>query len=117
MRTLIAVITFVTVGTFAAAQPATEYSASEAAKHVGESAIVTDKVSNVHQSGKGNIFVNMGGSYPNQAFTGFIPASAGSAFSDVKQYDGQTLSISGKITLYKGKPEIVVTSPSQIRKH
>lgn len=118
MRTpLIALITFVSVGICTAGQSTTEYSASEAAKHVGESATVTDMVSNVHESGKGNIFLNMGGTYPNQMFTGFIPASAASAFSDAKQYDGKTVSISGKITVYKGKPEIVVTSQSQIRKH
>jgi DNA/RNA endonuclease YhcR with UshA esterase domain len=117
MRTpLIAIITFVSVGIFTAAQPTAEYSASDAAKHVGESATVTDIVSNVHESGKGNIFLNMGGAYPNQAFTGFIPASAASKFSDARQYGGQTVSISGKISLYKGKPEIVINSPSQIRK-
>src|SRR5437016_12748539 len=42
------------------------YTAMEAAKHVGETATVTDKVDGVHQSGKGNIFLNMGGKYPNQ---------------------------------------------------
>ena len=35
--------------------------AAEAAKHVGEIATVTDRVDGVHQSSKGNIFLNMGG--------------------------------------------------------
>ena len=43
--------------------------AAEAAKHVGETATITGTVDGVHQSGKGNIFLNMGGKYPNQAFT------------------------------------------------
>jgi hypothetical protein len=113
---LFAAIILAIVGTFSVAQHAAEYSASETAKHIGESAVVTDKVSGVHQSGKGNIFLNMGGIYPNQAFTAFIPSSAASAFSNAKEYDGQTMSVTGKIVLYKGKPEIVVTSPSQIQK-
>ena len=53
----------------AIAQAPPNYRATEAAKHVGETATVTDRVDGVHQSGKGNIFLNMGGKYPNQAFT------------------------------------------------
>ena len=34
--------------------------------------------------------------------------------SHVLGYEGRTVSVSGKITLYRGKPEIIVTSPSQI---
>ena len=90
------------------------YTAADAAKHVGEIATVTDKVDGVHQSGKGNIFLNMGGKYPNQAFTAWIPSASAGQFSNPQQYEGRTVSVSGKITLYKGKPEIVVNSPSQI---
>lgn len=90
------------------------YTAAEAAKHVGETATITDKVDGVHQSGKGNIFLNMGGKYPNQAFTAFIPSSSAAQFSNPQQYEGRTVSVSGKISLYKGKPEIIVNSPSQI---
>jgi hypothetical protein len=90
------------------------YTAVNAAKHVGETATITDKVDGVHQSSKGNIFLNMGGKYPNQAFTAFIPAKSAGQFSDFQKYDGKTVSVSGKITLYKGKPEIVVTSTSQL---
>jgi len=35
-------------------------------------------------------------------------------FSNPQQYEGQTVSVSRKITLYHGKPEIIVTSPAQI---
>jgi DNA/RNA endonuclease YhcR with UshA esterase domain len=90
------------------------YPATEAAKHVGETATVTDRVDGVHQSGKGNIFLNMGGKYPNQAFTAFIPSASAAQFSNPQQYEGRTVAVSGKITLYKGKPEIIVNSPSQI---
>jgi DNA/RNA endonuclease YhcR with UshA esterase domain len=72
------------------------------------------KVDGFHQSGKGNIFLNMGGKYPNQSFTAFIPSASAGQFSNPQQYDGQTVSVTGKIELYKGKPEIIVKSPSQI---
>jgi DNA/RNA endonuclease YhcR with UshA esterase domain len=90
------------------------YTPGEAAKHVGETATITGTVDGVHQSGKGNIFLNMGGKYPNQAFTAFIPSSSSAQFSNPQQYEGRTVTVSGKITLYKGKPEIIVNSPSQI---
>jgi DNA/RNA endonuclease YhcR with UshA esterase domain len=67
-----------------------------------------------HQSGKANIFLNMGGTYPNQAFTAFIPSGSAAQFPHAEQYDGRIVAVSGKISLYKGKPEIIVTSPSQI---
>lgn len=90
------------------------YTAAEAGKHVGEIATVTDKVDGVHQSGKGNIFLNMGGKYPNQAFTAWIPSASAGQFSNPQQYEGKTVAVSGKITLYRGKPEIIVTNVSQI---
>jgi DNA/RNA endonuclease YhcR with UshA esterase domain len=47
--------------------------------------------------------------------TAFIPsATAAAQFSNPQQYEGQTVSVSRKITLYHGKPEIIVTSPAQI---
>ncbi len=90
------------------------YTPGEAAKHVGETATITGTVDGVHQSGKGNIFLNMGGKYPNQAFTAFIPSASAAQFSNPQQYEGKTVAVSGKITLYKGKPEIIVNWPSQI---
>lgn len=98
----------------APAQAPITCSAADAAKHIGETATVTDKVEGVHQSGKGNIFLNFGGKYPNQTFTAFIPSSSAAQFSNTEKFEGRTVSVSGKITLYRGKPEIVVTAPSQI---
>src|SRR5262245_34560404 len=98
----------------AIAQTPSNYTPQEAAKHVGETATVTGQVDGLHQSGKGNIFLNMGGKYPNQAFTAFIPSASAGQFTNPQQYEGRTVSVSGKIELYKGKPEIKVTNLSQI---
>jgi DNA/RNA endonuclease YhcR with UshA esterase domain len=105
------------IATFAGlliAQAPPNYPPTEAAKHVGETATVTGTVDGFHQSGKGNIFLNMGGKYPNQAFTAFIPSASAAQFPNPQQYEGRKVAVSGKITLYKGKPEIIVHSPSQI---
>jgi len=112
-KTIVALIAGA-IAALAIAQTPTTYTPEEAAKHVGETVTVTGKVESFHQSGKGNIFLNMGGAYPNQAFTAFIPSGSAGQFTNAQQYDGKTVSVSGKIQLYKGKPEIIVNSPSQI---
>ena len=56
----------------------------------------------------------MGGKHPNNEFTAFIPAKYAEKFADVEKYDGAVVSISGEIKMHEGKPEIVVTEPSQI---
>jgi DNA/RNA endonuclease YhcR with UshA esterase domain len=99
---------------FAGCQSTPHYKATEAAMHVGETATVTDRVDGVEQLGKGNTFLNMGGKHPNQAFTAYIPPASAGQFPHPQQYTGRIVSVSGKITLHKGKPEIVVTSPAQI---
>jgi hypothetical protein len=63
---------------------------------------------------EGQHFPEHGGTYPNQAFTAFIPSASAAQFPNPRQYEGRTVSVSGKISLYKGKPEIIVNWPSQI---
>jgi hypothetical protein len=76
---------------------------------------VEDRVENVYQSSRGNVFLNMGGHYPNQVFTAFVPASSASNVPNPSQYEGKTVSVTGKVVSHKGKPEIVVTSASQLK--
>ena len=60
------------------------------------------------------MFLNMGGHYPNQAFTGFIRARDAGRFPKLQSHQGKTVSISGTVKLYKGKPEIEMQSASQL---
>ena len=103
------------IAALAIAETLPTYPPEEAAKHVGETVTIKGRVDGFHQSGKGNIFLNMGGKYPNQAFTAFIPSANAAQFANAQQYERKTVSVSGKIQLYRGKPEIIVTSPTQIR--
>src|SRR5437660_3695750 len=111
-KTLFTLFAFICAASIVA--QSSTYSPGEAPKHVGETATISGTVDGVHQSGKGNIFLNMGGKYPNQAFTAWIPSGSAAQFSNPQQYEGKTVAVSGKITLYRGKPEIIVTSPSQV---
>jgi hypothetical protein len=59
-------------------------------------------------------FSEHGREVPEPSITAFIPASSAAQFSSFQQYEGRTLVVSGKITLYSAKLEIIVKSPSQI---
>jgi hypothetical protein len=97
------------------AEPASTYSTVDAVKHVGETATVCGKVAGSHRSGRGNMFLNLDGTYPTQPFTAFIPAASAATVGDAQAWEGKSVCVTGKIALYKGKAEIIVTSKSQIQ--
>jgi DNA/RNA endonuclease YhcR with UshA esterase domain len=90
--------------------------ASEAQKHVGQSATVAGVVSEVHRTASGNaIFIDIGGRYPDNAFAAVIFADDFSKFPEVDSLDGKTVTVTGRIKDYQGKPEIILNDPGQIR--
>jgi hypothetical protein len=87
------------------AQTATTIPESEAAQHVGHHATVEGI--NVFTSKNGNTFLNFGAAYPNQTFTGWIPPpSPVSKSAMLSGIEGKRVKITGRIEMYKGKPEI-----------
>jgi DNA/RNA endonuclease YhcR with UshA esterase domain len=115
MKTKILLALFLAgVAALAVAQRPVACTAADAGEHVGEIATITGTVNSVHQAEKGNIFVNIGAKYTNQVFTAFIPSSSAADFFNPQQYEGKTVAVSGKIELYHGKPQIIVTNVSQI---
>ena len=94
---------------------ATPISPEEARDHVGQSVSVRGLVEQVRLSEEG-AFLNFGG-YPNQIFKGFVPAQSvdhvgGEQF--LKSLAGNPITVTGKMALYIGHPEIVISSPEQI---
>src|SRR5262249_52969769 len=89
--------------------------ATDAAAHVGQMATVQGVVVNVHISSKGNAFLNFGHAYPDQVFSGVIFASSVAQFGDLTRYQGKQVQVTGQISLYKGKPEIILETPYQLR--
>ncbi len=86
------------------AQIATVIPDTEAAEHVGQKATVEGTVVAVFTSSKGNTFINFGGKYPHQTFTGYIPADSALAGggSSLGGLEGKRIKITGTIDLYKG---------------
>jgi hypothetical protein len=86
-------------------------SVEDAAKHIGESVSITAKVYSYKELANMTL-VNLGAEYPNQLLTVVLK---GDTKGLLKQIDGKVLSVNGKLEMYKGKPEIVVSDASQIQ--
>jgi DNA/RNA endonuclease YhcR with UshA esterase domain len=83
--------------------------------NIGQSVTVSGLVVAVFVSKRGNVFINFSDKYPNQTFTGWIPAGTPLASDEsLELLQGKTVKITGMIELYHGKPEIKITSKDQI---
>ena len=106
----------------ATGKPAVPLTAEAAASHVGEQATVEFTVAHVGHSRDGaNTFLDSKRfERGDTSFSAFIPAKAKSAFEsafggDIEAaFAGKTLRITGEIKDWKGKPEMVLTSPDQV---
>ena len=86
---------------------------AEAAKHIGEEVIVVGKVEQITFTVNLTTHINFGGVYPNHVFTATIFKARQSFFSGVKDYEGKVARVQGVVTLYRGKPEIVLNDAWQ----
>jgi DNA/RNA endonuclease YhcR with UshA esterase domain len=90
--------------------------ADQAQAHVGQEVTVEGAVSEVHTAASGRVtFIDFGGHYPNNAFTAVIFARDASKFPNVQALDGKVVDVTGTVSLYKGKPEIVLNNAAQIK--
>jgi DNA/RNA endonuclease YhcR with UshA esterase domain len=89
---------------------------SEAPTHIGQNVTVEGVVSEVHHAASGRAtFIDMGGRYPNNVFTAVIFSENESKFPRVDSLEGKTIDVTGRIIVYKGRPEIILNDPEQIR--
>jgi len=87
----------------------------EAIKHVGETASVEGVVVNVGHGKTGNVYLNFGAAYPNEVFTAVIKSESAAAFPEADALKGKTVTVTGVITLYKDKPQIVLEKREQLQ--
>jgi hypothetical protein len=96
----------------------TKITAKDAASHVGETVMVCDKVFSTKLiTGSNMTLLNLGGYYPNQLLTVMIEGRDRNKFKGVPEEDfkGRSVCVTGKIVEYRGKPEIVVSDPSELK--
>jgi TonB family protein len=89
---------------------------AEAARHVGREVIVQGTVSQVTTTVALTTHINFGGVYPNHVFTATILKARQSLFTGVRaKFEGKVAQVQGTVRLYRGKPEIMIDEPSQLR--
>jgi DNA/RNA endonuclease YhcR with UshA esterase domain len=77
--------------------------------------IIGDHRRDVFTSKSENRFLNIGANYPKQTFTGWIPPASPVSKSPVlSAIEGKHVKITGRIEMYKGKPEILINAASQL---
>jgi hypothetical protein len=93
--------------------------AAEAKNHVGEKATVCGNVASTHfaSGSKGQpTFLNLDQPYPKGIFTILIWGSDRPKFGRPEEtYRDKDVCVTGKISSYRGVPEIVASDPSQIQ--
>jgi DNA/RNA endonuclease YhcR with UshA esterase domain len=88
---------------------------ADAKTHVGQTVTVEGTVSDVHTVASGVTFIDMGGRYPDNAFTAVIFAADAGKFPNISALEGKTVDITGPVQIYKGTPEILVKDAAQIK--
>ena len=95
------------------------YSTTQASKHIVKSAKVCGMVSGGYyaKSSKGKpTFINLDGVYPHNTFTVIIWGYNRHKFRmPEKEYKYKRLCVTGKISSYKGVPQIVVNHRKQLQ--
>jgi hypothetical protein len=113
---LIAIVSLFLVVT---AQAQKEISIDSLSQHIGDSVTICTKIYGgiyLDRSNGTPTLLNAGGAYPNAPLTIMIPGDARGKFKNPPEvfYKDKEVCISGKIILYKEKPEIIVYDEKQI---
>lgn len=88
--------------------------ASDAVRYVGQYKTVCGRVAQIKEFSKGT-YLNIGQAYPSQDLTIVVWSSDQYQVGDIHQYANKNICISGKISTYKGIPQIKFNSADQVR--
>ncbi|MDP1690171.1 MAG: phospholipase D-like domain-containing protein [bacterium] len=87
---------------------------TEAVNHVGDLASVRGKLVDAYTSKTGTVFLDFCANYKTCPFSAVIFADNVKKFGDLSKYNGTIITLTGKISSYQGKAEIILSDPSQI---
>jgi hypothetical protein len=88
--------------------------AAAATNYLNQNVIVTDRVAQVTIRPT-IVFLNLNQRYPDSPLTCVIKGTDTNNFSDLRNYQDKDVEVSGRVTDFQGKPEIVLTATNQIK--
>lgn len=90
------------------------YDYTVAPAHIGEYASVRGTLVDSYTSSNGTVFLDFCKSYKTCPFSGVIFADDAKRFGDLSSLAGKPVTLTGMISSYQGKAEIILSTPSQI---
>jgi DNA/RNA endonuclease YhcR with UshA esterase domain len=87
---------------------------AQAKKYIGTNGIVVGTVAEVNLAEK-LVRLNFDKPYPGHTFTVVIWAANTNLFPDLSKLKGKTVEVSGKITDYRERPQIVLVNTNQLK--
>ncbi len=87
---------------------------AEVKDHIGANAIVTGKIAEVNKSAS-LVRLNFDQPFPKQTFTAVVFSSKTNLFPNLDQLKDKTVEVSGKIMLYRSRPEIQLQTTNQLK--
>lgn len=98
---------------FSNEKPVAVISPIEAGQYNGKVVTVRGFVADVYKSDR-VAYLNFVEKYPKNPFSAVIFASRFSAFENIEDYRLKDIEVTGRISFYRGKPQIIVNGPEQI---
>lgn len=89
-------------------------SSSETSKHIGDSVSVKGNVADVYISEK-VAYLNFDKKFPENTFTCTVFKKYFPEFGDLKVYKNKNVEVTGKISSYKNKPQMILYAKDQIK--
>lgn len=91
-----------------------EIISSEVKNHVGDSLTIKGFVADVYLSEK-VAYINFDKKFPKNTFSCAVFENRFSEFGDLSVFKNKNVIVSGKITTYKNKPQVILHSKDQIK--
>ena len=88
--------------------------AAEAKQHMNADVIVTGKIVEVSKAER-VVRLNLDKAFPNQPFQAIIFSEKTNLFGDLDKLEGKSVEVSGKVTEYRNRPQIVLTRTNQLK--
>lgn len=86
----------------------------EVKTHVGDSLVIKGFVADIHLSNK-VAYLNFENKFPKNSFSCAIFSSKFDEFGDLSKFKNKNVEVTGKISTFKNKPQVILNSKDQIR--
>ncbi|MDZ4711637.1 MAG: hypothetical protein SGI89_04860 [bacterium] len=89
-------------------------SAKEVKDYIGDSLLISGYVADLYL-GEKVAYLNFENKFPKNTFSCVIFSGKFNEFGDLSKFKGKNVEVTGRISVFKGKPQTILNSPDQIK--